>query len=137
MSFVVDASVSLAWCFDAEHTPPLLALLDRAVEEGAAAPALWPLEAINGLLVAERRGRIAAADRSALAGFLRALPIIVDAEAPDRAWTDINELAARHGLTSYDAAYLELARRRRLPLATTDAALRRAAGAIDIAVLPA
>ncbi len=137
MSFVVDASVSLAWCFEAEHTPPLLALLDRVVEAGAVAPALWPLEATNGLLSAERRGRVAATARRTLADFLHALPITVDMEAPDRAWAEIDALATRFGLTSYDAAYLELAQRRRLPLATMDAALRRAADALDLAVLPA
>ena len=63
MSFVLDNSVALAWCFEDEQTPPIMALLDRVVATGAMAPLLWPLEALNGLLVAERRRRLNAADR--------------------------------------------------------------------------
>ena len=63
MSFVLDSSVTLAWCFEDEHTDATDALLERVVESGADAPLLWPLEILNGLMMAERRGRIAAGDR--------------------------------------------------------------------------
>ena len=118
MSFVLDNSVALAWCFADEQTPAVMALLDRVTETGAMAPSLWPLEAMNGLLMAERRGRLSAAQRVAMAGFLRALPVRLDEETAERAWEASAELAERFRLSVYDAAYLELAMRRGLPLAT-------------------
>jgi predicted nucleic acid-binding protein len=136
VSFVLDNSVALAWCFADEQTPALMALLDRVAEAGAIAPLLWPLEAQNGLLMAERRQRLGAAKRAELARLLRELPISLDAETAEQAWTDTIRLAERFGLSVYDASYLELARRRRLPLATTDRALRSAAAASGVALLP-
>lgn len=136
MSFVLDNSVALAWCFADEQTPEVMALLDRVAEAGAVAPGLWPLEAQNGLLMAERRQRVGAARRGELARLLRDLPVAVDAETAEQAWTDTIRLAERFGLSVYDASYLELAQRRRLPLATTDLALRRAATAAGVALLP-
>ncbi len=127
MSFVLDASISLAWCFEGERTPPVLRLLDRVADQGAVAPQLWPIEALNGLLSAERRGRITAADRDRLAGFLQDLPIAIDDETTLRSWTGTARLAVLHRLTAYDASYLEVALRRHLPLATADVALRAAA----------
>jgi len=120
VSFVVDNSVALAWCFEDEHTQPILDLLDRVAETGAVAPSLWPLEALNGLLMAERRRRLDTKRRQRLADFLRDLPVTLDAETADQAWTATARLAERYRLTLYDAAYLELALRRKLPLATLD-----------------
>src|ERR1700719_646057 len=134
-SFVVDSSVALAWCFEDEHTKPVMDLLDRLVEAGALAPSLWPLEVLNGLLMAERRRRVDARRRHRLAGFLRALPVILDSETADHAWTVTVRLAERHKLSAYDAAYLELAQRRKLPLATLDEELAKAAEASGITVL--
>jgi predicted nucleic acid-binding protein len=136
VSFVLDNSVALAWCFEDEQTPDLLALLDRVAEAGAVAPMVWPLEAQNGLLMAERRRRLDAGKRAQLAQLLRDLPIALDAETAGQAWTDTTRLADRHGLSVYDASYLEVARRRGLPLATTDRALRAAAEASGVALLP-
>jgi predicted nucleic acid-binding protein len=82
--------------------------------------------------MAERRGRIDAHFRRAALDDLALLPITVDIETPARAWTDVSSLAETHRLTVYDAAYLELAGRRMLPLATLDAALRRAGEAMGI-----
>ena len=79
MSFVLDNSVALAWCFADEQTPAVMALLDRVIETGAVAPMLWPLEALNGLLAAERRRRLGADLRATFAAFLRELPIMLDA----------------------------------------------------------
>ena len=135
MSFVLDNSVALAWCFEDEQTPPIMALLDRVVATGAMAPLLWPLEALNGLLVAERRRRLDAAKRAELAGLLRALPITLDDETADKAWEDTVRLAEAFRLSVYDATYLELAQRRRLPLASMDRALRSAAAALGVVVL--
>src|ERR1700722_4732063 len=102
-------------------------LLDRVAETGAVAPSLWPLEALNALLMAERRKRLDGKTRQRLAGFLRGLPITLDMETADQAWTATARLAERYRLTSYDAAYLELAQRRKLPLATLDMELIKAA----------
>lgn len=135
MSFVLDNSVALAWCFEDEQTPSVMDLLDRVAETGASAPLLWPLEALNGLLMAERRRRLDAAKRAQLAAFLRDLPIVLDPDTADRAWDATARLAERFKLSAYDAAYLELAQRRRLPLASLDQALRDAAGAVGVEVL--
>ena len=135
MRFVLDNSVAMAWCFHDEQTPPVMQLLDRIAETGATAPTLWPLEALNGLYVAERRRRITHDQRDEMARFLRDLPVRLDAEAADLAWTTLAALADRFRLSLYDAAYLELAHRRKLPLATRDAALGRAAHALSVEVL--
>ena len=135
MSFVLDSSVSLAWCFDDEHTAVTDALLERVVESGASAPALWPLEVLNGLAMAERRSRIDAERRQRLAGFLRDLPVTIDDETASKAWAVTAQLAARFQLTVYDAAYLELAQRLEMPLATLDQDLRAAAGALGVSLL--
>jgi predicted nucleic acid-binding protein len=135
MSFVLDNSVALSWCFEDEQTPSVMALLDRVVETGAMAPLLWPLEALNGLLVAERRRRLTAAKRAELAGLLRALPITLDDDTAEKSWEDTVRLAERFTLSVYDATYLELAQRRRLPLASKDRALRSAAAALGVVVL--
>ncbi len=135
MSFVLDNSIALAWCFEDEQTPAIMALLDRVTETGAFAPLLWPLEALNGLLSAERRRRLDRDRRTRLASFLRALPVTLDPSTADRAWDTTNNLAERHGLTIYDAAYLELAQRRRLPLASLDKAVRAAAAALRIEIV--
>ena len=135
MSFVVDNSVALAWCFEDEHTRAVMDLLDRVAESGAFAPSLWPLEALNGLLMAERKKRVDAKRRHRLCGFLRALPVTLDTETADQAWTATIRLAERYRLSVYDAAYLELAQRRNLPLATLDKDLIKAGEALGLAVL--
>ena len=135
MTLVIDNSVALAWCFQDERTPGLMAVLDRVEAGGAVAPQLWPLEASNALLVAERRGRISADDRAGLLSFLADLPITIDLETATQAWTGTAALAEQHNLTVYDA-YLELGLRLNLPLATCDCALARAAGALGVEILP-
>jgi len=112
-----------------------MALLDRVVEAGAMAPLLWPLEALNGLLVAERRRRLDTQKRIELAALLRALPITLDDNTAEKSWEDTLRIAEAFRLSVYDATYLELAQRRRLPLASMDRALRSAAGAIGVEVL--
>ena len=135
MSFVLDNSIALAWCFEDAQRKPVMNLLDRVTETGAFAPSLWPLEALNGLLVAERKRRIQPGLRRRYAEFLHDLPIRIDGETADKAWTITAELAERHRLSVYDAAYLELAQRRKLPLATLDRDLIRAAKASGTIVL--
>lgn len=135
MSFVLDNSVTLTWCFEDERTPATADLLEQLGETGAIAPMLWPLEALNVLLIAERRGRIDKDRRQLLCGFLSALPVKLDTETADLVWTETARLADRFGLSSYDAAYLELAQRERRPLASLDEELRRAATSLGLAVL--
>jgi predicted nucleic acid-binding protein len=132
---VLDSSVALAWCFVDEHTPAITALLERVAETGASAPLLWPLEVSNGLLMAERRGRLDATRRHQLLDFLRDLPVTIDPETVSSVWSETVGMAERYRLTIYDAAYLELARRRALPLASLDQDLRAAARAVGLALL--
>jgi predicted nucleic acid-binding protein len=137
VSFVVDCSVALAWCFADEASAAGDALLERLKDEGGVVPALWHLEVGNVLLQAERRGRIAPADLSARIDLLRKLPVVTDEGSAARALDEILALARAHRLTTYDAAYLELAARRGLPLATKDSELLQAAERIGVPVLPA
>jgi predicted nucleic acid-binding protein len=137
VTFVLDSSVALTWCFEDEHTLASTALLRRVGETGATAPQHWPLEALNGLMMAERRTRIDATRRHHLANFLHDLPITLDAETTIQVWTTTQQLAARFRLTIYDAAYLELAQRRTLPLATLDQELRSAGAALGVTLLGA
>jgi predicted nucleic acid-binding protein len=132
---VLDCSVALAWFLPGEATPHTEALLDRVAEAGAAVPALWPLEVANVLLMAERRGRITRAHRVTALTSLRRLPIRIDPETADHAWTATSDLAAAQGLTLYDATYLELCLRADLPLATLDQPLSKAARALGVEVL--
>jgi predicted nucleic acid-binding protein len=135
MSLVVDSSVAMAWCFEDERTDAADAILARIAESGAVAPSLWPLEVLNVLTQAERRQRIDQATRLRLTGFLRELPVAIDDETVGQAWMTTAALATRFRLTVYDAAYLELAQRSSLPLATLDRELRLAAQALDISLL--
>ena len=135
MSFVLDSSIALSWCFEDERTPATRALLARVGVAGACAPALWPLEVLNALAMAERRSRIDSERRQRLAGFLHDLPVTIDDETASQAWAVASQLAARFRLTVYDAAYLELAQRLNLPLATLDQELRAAAAALGVPLL--
>ena len=135
MSVVIDASLTVAWYFDDETTPPTEAVLDRVSETGAVVPALWRLEVANAFQSAIRRKRITADYRDRSLIELMHMPIVIDAETNVHAWTTTLRLAERFALTSYDSAYLELAQRRNLPLATLDVELRNAAAVLDIVVL--
>ena len=135
MSFVVDSSIALTWCFEDEATQAADALLVKLTHDGAHAPSLWALEVLNVLMIAQRCGRITLKERQDRIALLHALPITLDTETAEQAWTITNLLAERHGLTLYDAAYLELAQRLNLPLATLDTDLRTAANAMGVPVL--
>ena len=135
--FVLDASVTVAWCFDDESTPAAWALLDRLRTTPGHVPALWELEIGNILLGAERRRRITQARAALFLGILGELDIRVDPDLPGRAFRDVLPLARAQRLTTYDATYLELAMRLGLPLATKDAALVRAANAVRVKTLTA
>jgi predicted nucleic acid-binding protein len=135
LNFVLDASVTLAWCFADEGGDYALGVLDRLRSSEAVAASHWGLELANALLVAERRGRIEPRDVSRLVRFLLALPIAVDPIARRRPVDSIHRLGRSHGLSAYDAAYLELAVRYGIPIATLDSDLRAAAEAEGVGVL--
>jgi predicted nucleic acid-binding protein len=134
-AFVIDCSVAVTWCFEDEATLASDGLLDRLGEEGAAAPGIWPLELGNVLVMAERRGRLSAAKIAEFVALVQDLPVAIDEETPRRALDDVLSLARSEGLTTYDAAYLELAMRLGVPLATKDTALQRAAENLGTPVL--
>ncbi len=133
--FVVDCSSTMAWCFPDECTPASLAILRRTADEVLHVPTLWFIEITNVLALAERKGRISATNLSEFILLLGRLELEVDTEASSRAFTHLLPLCREHRLTSYDAVYLDLAIRRRLPLATLDADLRKSARAIGVPVL--
>ena len=135
-AFVLDCSVAVAWLFDDEATPESDALLDRLKDDGAFVPALWRLELGNVLARAERRKRISAAQIVAFLALLDRLPIATDPETESRAFREILALARAERLSTYDAAYLELAMRRGLLLATRDSALVHAARRVGVDTVP-
>jgi predicted nucleic acid-binding protein len=126
--FVADASVAIGWVHPGQATPETGAMLD-AIEQGAVleVPALWPLEMANALAVLARRGKLTPEERDVALGWLRRLPVRIDHEMASLAFTDLASLAASLQLSVYDAAYLELAQRRRLTLGCKDGPLRAAA----------
>ncbi|HVH77394.1 MAG TPA: type II toxin-antitoxin system VapC family toxin [Stellaceae bacterium] len=131
MPFVIDASIVHAWAFDERH--PTATRVRRLLDSDRAyAPSLWWFEVRNGLIMAERRGRLTEHETVRFLQDLSRLAIEMD-PAPDE--SRALALARRHRLTVYDAAYLELAARERLPLATLDRALADAARAEGVGLL--
>ena len=124
--FVIDASVTLAWCFADESSGEADAVLDRLEREAVLAPAHWPLEIANALRTAERRGRLDATDLPRLRALLAALPVEIVPVELATATGGVLEAARTYGLTAYDAAYLDLAAVKAVPLATIDDRLRDA-----------
>jgi predicted nucleic acid-binding protein len=135
LSLVLDPSLTLSWYFEDERTAGADALLDQVVDRGAVVPSLWRLEVANGFQTAIRRKRIDAAFRDAALAELATMEITVDSDTDANAWTTTARLSDRFKLTAYDAAYLELAQRRRLPLASLDQPLCRAAISLGLTVL--
>ena len=131
--FVIDASIAVAWCFDDEKTQFTERTLDQ-IADGAevVVPALWPFEVANALLIAERRKRLTTAQSTAFLNELESLNISIDAASLLRTFNQVLVEARQYNLTAYDAAYLELALRRGLPLATLDDNLKKAAKAVGV-----
>jgi predicted nucleic acid-binding protein len=127
LSFVIDASVALAWCFQDEASEYADQALARLTAAEASVPHHWALEVANGLLAAERRGRIRRDESAQLVALLLSLPILPDPQARSRDLTATLKTAREYGLTTYDAGYLELAQRIGAPIATLDSALAEAA----------
>jgi predicted nucleic acid-binding protein len=135
VSLVLDSSATLAWIYSDETTESIRSVFKSVADEGALVPALWRLEVANSLTAAVRRGRIDADFRRASLADLALLDITTDHHTDFHAWSETLSLADRFKLTIYDAAYLELAVRRSLPLATLDSELRTAAAASGLRLL--
>ncbi len=135
MTLVLDSSVALAWIYADEGTERIQQLVERVIVAGAYVPTLWRLEVANSLLMAVRKGRIDAAFRDAALRDLADLNIMADLQTDVFAWSSTLRLAEKHKLTLYDSAYLELALRRELPLASLDKELRAAGDAAGVTLL--
>lgn len=135
MSLVLDASATMAWVHADESTEAIEVVFAHLAANGAWVPALWKLEVANILELGVRRKRHVAAYRDATLADLAKLPILEDSETSEHAWGATIQLAEKHRLTTYDAAYLELALRRQLPLASLDQELRSAASAEGLELL--
>jgi predicted nucleic acid-binding protein len=127
MSLVLDSSVALAWVYTDETTDAVLNVFQRVKSGEAWIPALWRWEVANVLQMNVRRGRHDPDFRDAALSNLAWFPLHVDTRAEPEAWLGAILLAESYGLTVYDASYLEIAMRRKIPLATLDLQLRGAA----------
>ncbi len=136
--FVLDASVAISWCFPGdptEDTPYSRRVLEGLVANDAIVPEIWAFEIANSVFISlSKRKRISAQQASEYLSLLRNLPIRVE---PQNLWANValESLSRRHNLTAYDAAYLDLALRTHLSLATLDEPLRQAAAAEGITLL--
>ena len=132
-AFVLDASITAAWCFEDQSTPYTEAVL-QAVVNGAEVivPAIWRVEVANVLVVAERRKKISTETSMRFILALQKFAITVDLDGLGEIFGKVIDHARRYQRSAYDASYLELAHRRGLPLATKDGPLRAAADALRI-----
>lgn len=132
MPIVVDNSIVMCWCLADESEPVADRAMQRVVNDGAVVPGIWWYELRNALVINERRGRLDTADAAAILTDLREMSIAIDRNHDD---DGLMALARRLGLSVYDAAYLEVALRRGLPMASLDQQLRQAAAACGVALV--
>lgn len=132
MTFVLDASIAACWCFSDEQDDRADIAFERLFSERALVPLLWWYEVRNVVLIGERRKRITGKETTEFLDRLEKFSVDL-APFPDR--TAVMTLARRHGLTFYDATYLELAQREEIPLATLDRALTAAAPAEHVTLV--
>lgn len=132
MPFVIDASIAISWALDDEEHPTAVRSLDRIRNDEARVPGLWWYEVRNSLVTNERRKRLTEGDTAVFPQALSRLALTIDHDADD---TQTLTLARRHGLTVYDAVYLELAQRENIPLATLDGKLANAARAEKVRLI--
>jgi predicted nucleic acid-binding protein len=134
--FIADSSVGVAWAVPSQASDATDDLLDEvATGTPLVVPTLWSFEVANSLLVLLRRKKILPAERDRALGALARFPLVVDDEGARLALGGISQLAGEYGLSVYDATYLELAVRRKLPLASRDQALCKAARACRVRLL--
>lgn len=134
---VIDASVVLSWLFRETGDDTTREVASSIRQLHFLVPSTWPIEVANALLVAERRKRITSTDTDAINIYLAGLPVHVDGKTSDFAFSDTLDLARDYGLTVYDAAYLELALRESVPLATLDGEMKVAAQAAGVSLFRA
>jgi predicted nucleic acid-binding protein len=132
--FVLDCSVTMSWLFEDETTPYTEAILDKLATHTAIVPALWPLEVANVLVHAVRHKRITEVQAANFMDALAKLSIHVDESTATRAMHSIYALAHAEKLTIYDAAYLDLASREKIPIATLDKDLINAAKRLKVII---
>lgn len=133
---VIDASITMSWIIADEAREDRDRLYHLVMAQGGAVPAVWALEVANALRTAIRKDRIGIAERDEGLALLSRMRIRRHTDTHEYAWTSILALSDRRGLTPYDAAYLDLALRENLPLATLDTELATAARAEDVETLP-
>ncbi len=131
---VIDASVALAWCFPDEASDYADAVLLAMRDQDVIVPAIWPIEIVNAVLVGERRKRIRPPEIRRFAHLLKGLNIGLDMQSVATAFENVLPLAEDCGLSTYDAAYLEVAVRHTAMLSTFDGALQRAARTVGVKV---
>ena len=124
---VLDADIALGWCFVDAADGYSDGVLEALKEVSALVPAHWMLEVTNVMLAAQKRSRLTEAEATRFVELLRRLPIETDGETAMRAADTTRALARTHGISTYEAAYLELAIRQAAPLATRNPALQSAA----------
>jgi predicted nucleic acid-binding protein len=132
MPFVLDASVAVAWCFEDERDALGDAVLESLRDDSALVPAIWPFEVANALVVAERRGRLTRSDLTRFTQLLSSLPIDIDRRTAEGIFDSVLHTAQAQNLSVYDAAYVDLAMRSGLPIATLDERLRVASEALGV-----
>lgn len=132
--FVLDCSMTMAWCFEDESNEISEAILESLNESTAIVPTIWPLEVANVLLMAKKHKRITEVQAASFIDALTTLPIVVDPSTTSKAMGSIFVLANSAALTIYDAAYLELALREKIPLYTLDKNLKNAAKKLNIPI---
>jgi predicted nucleic acid-binding protein len=135
VSIVLDSSVTLAWVYADERSQAVLDVQETVARSGAWVPRLWHLEVANSLQQSVRRGRLGRAERDEWLADFAILDIRPDPDTEAHAWSTTLNLAERFTLTLYDAAYLDLAHRRGLPIASLDRELRAAGRELGIPLL--
>ncbi len=130
--FVLDCSITMAWCFEDESNDYTDAILEDLKDATAIVPTIWPLEVANVLLQSKKNKRITEVQSASFIDALSALPIVVDQSTTSRSMHSIFVLARQLDLTIYDAAYLELAIREKIPLLSLDKGLIKAAKKLHI-----
>jgi len=132
LSFVLDASVALCWCFEDEADRYARSVFPVLRSLPAVVPAIWPAEFGNGLMVAERRKRISQTAVTALLSAFRELPIPEDDRCQWQTRRELVSMARQHGLSVYDTLYLDIALQQELPLAMIDKQMKRAARKLGV-----
>lgn len=130
--FVLDCSITMAWCFEEENNNYSDSVLERLKNSTAIVPTIWPLEVANVLLIAKKKKRVTEVQSANFVEALSALPIVIDKSTSSRAMHSIFIIAEKTDLSIYDAAYLELAIREKIPLLTLDNGLIKASKKLRI-----